>query len=142
MNVIKVSNIMGIDPKPFDPKTYVEEDVFVTDESGTKKRIRLEDSIVRWRTIRNADGTTSVSGMLSMYWLVLELNNMLLILGLTLLCVLIFAIILFLTVFSFYLFLCATCVQRKHRSLWLPVNTVSIRQPSNLKVAFNLVQVV
>jgi hypothetical protein len=95
MNVIKVSNIMGIDPKPFDPKTYVEEDVFVTDESGTKKRIRLEDNIVRWRTIRNADGTTSVSGMLSMYWLVLELNNMLLILGLTLLCVLIFAIILF-----------------------------------------------
>ncbi|ONM51087.1 Protein LEO1-like protein, partial [Zea mays] len=59
MNVIKVSNIMGIDPKPFDPKTYVEEDVFVTDESGTKKRIRLEDNIVRWRTIRNADGTTS-----------------------------------------------------------------------------------
>lgn len=104
MNVIKVSNIMGIDPKPFDPKTYVEEDVFVTDESGTKKRIRLEDNIVRWRTIRNADGTTSVSGMLSMYWLVLELNNMLLILGLTLLCVLIFAIILFLTVFSFIYF--------------------------------------
>ncbi|RCV09142.1 hypothetical protein SETIT_2G002800v2 [Setaria italica] len=59
MNVIKVSNIMGIDPKPFDPKTYVEEDVFVTDESGTKKRIRLEDNIVRWRTVRNPDGTTS-----------------------------------------------------------------------------------
>ncbi|KAF8699012.1 hypothetical protein HU200_034845 [Digitaria exilis] len=59
MNVIKVSNIMGIDPKPFDPKTYVEESVFVTDESGTKKRIRLEDNIVRWRTVRNADGTKS-----------------------------------------------------------------------------------
>ncbi|CAN6180869.1 unnamed protein product [Urochloa humidicola] len=59
MNVIKVSNIMGIDPKPFDPKTYVEEDVFVTDESGTKKKIRLEDNIVRWRTVRNSDGTTS-----------------------------------------------------------------------------------
>lgn len=59
MNVIKVSNIMGIDPKPFDPKTYVEEDVFVTDESGTKKRIRLEDNIVRWRTVRNKDGSTS-----------------------------------------------------------------------------------
>ena len=52
---------MGIDPKPFDPKTYVEEDVFVTDESGTKKRIRLEDNIVRWRNVRNADGSTSVS---------------------------------------------------------------------------------
>ena len=82
MNVIKVSNIMGIDPKPFDPKTYVEEDAFVTDESGTKKRIRLEDNIVRWRTVRNADGTTSVSGMLSMYQLVLEFTNILMILEL------------------------------------------------------------
>ncbi|PON68964.1 Leo1-like protein [Parasponia andersonii] len=59
MNMIKVSNIMGIDPKPFDPKTYVEEDTFVTDESGSKKRIRLENNIVRWRTIRNPDGTIS-----------------------------------------------------------------------------------
>lgn len=59
MNMIKVSNIMGIDPKPFDPKTYVEEDTFVTDESGSKKRIRLENNIVRWRTVRNPDGTTS-----------------------------------------------------------------------------------
>ena len=61
MNMIKVSNIMGIDPKPFDPKTFVEEDIFVTDESGSKKRIRLENNIVRWRTVRNPDGTTSVS---------------------------------------------------------------------------------
>ncbi|KAF5477130.1 hypothetical protein F2P56_003802 [Juglans regia] len=59
MNMIKVSNIMGIAPKPFDPKTYVEEDTFVTDESGSKKRIRLENNIVRWRTVRNSDGTTS-----------------------------------------------------------------------------------
>ncbi|XP_068662701.1 protein LEO1 homolog isoform X2 [Aristolochia californica] len=59
MNMIKVSNIMGIDPKPFDPKTYVEEEVFVTDESGAKKRIRLEDNIVRWRSVRNRDGSIS-----------------------------------------------------------------------------------
>ncbi|KNA10585.1 hypothetical protein SOVF_142980 [Spinacia oleracea] len=59
MNMIRVSNIMGIDPKPFDPKTYVEEDVFVTDESGTKKRIRLENNIVRWRNVKKADGTIS-----------------------------------------------------------------------------------
>ena len=55
---------MGIDPKPFDPKTYVEEDTFVTDESGSKKRIRLENNIVRWRTVRNPDGTASVSSYL------------------------------------------------------------------------------
>ncbi|GAB4860866.1 hypothetical protein Ancab_036026 [Ancistrocladus abbreviatus] len=59
MNIIRVSNIMGIDPKPFDPKTYVEEDVFVTDESGTKKRIRLENNIVHWRNVKKADGTIS-----------------------------------------------------------------------------------
>uniref|UniRef100_A0A803M0U5 Uncharacterized protein n=1 Tax=Chenopodium quinoa TaxID=63459 RepID=A0A803M0U5_CHEQI len=57
MNMIRVSNIMGIDPKPFDPKTFVEEDVFVTDESGAKKRIRLENNIVRWRTVKKPDGT-------------------------------------------------------------------------------------
>ena len=51
---------MGIDPKPFDPKTYVEEDIFVTDESGANKRIRLENNIVRWRTVRKPDGTTKV----------------------------------------------------------------------------------
>ncbi|XP_004299310.1 PREDICTED: uncharacterized protein LOC101315341 [Fragaria vesca subsp. vesca] len=59
MNMIKVSNIMGIDRKQFDPKTYVEEDTFVTDESGTKKRIRLENNIVRWRKVRNSDGRVS-----------------------------------------------------------------------------------
>ncbi|OAY31117.1 protein LEO1 homolog isoform X2 [Manihot esculenta] len=60
MNMIKVSNIMGIDPNPFDPKTYVEEKTFVTDESGAKTRIRLENNIVRWRTVRNPDGTKHV----------------------------------------------------------------------------------
>lgn len=61
MNTIKVSNIMGVDPKPFDPKTYVEEDTFVTDESGSNKKIRLENNIVRWRTVRKPNGGTSVS---------------------------------------------------------------------------------
>lgn len=59
MNMIKVSNIMGVDPKPFDPKTYVEENMFVTDESGAKKPIRLENNIVRWRRVRKPDGTVS-----------------------------------------------------------------------------------
>ncbi|ESQ31822.1 hypothetical protein EUTSA_v10003808mg [Eutrema salsugineum] len=58
MNMIKVSNIMGIDPKPFDAKTYVEEDTFETDESGTKKRIRLGNNIVRHRFVKSRDGKT------------------------------------------------------------------------------------
>ncbi|KAL5723144.1 hypothetical protein ACHQM5_006572 [Ranunculus cassubicifolius] len=56
MNMIKVSNIMGIDMKPFDAKTYVEEDNIVTDESGQRKPIRLENNIVRWRTVRQPNG--------------------------------------------------------------------------------------
>lgn len=64
MNMIKVSNIMGIDPTPFDPKTYVVEDEFETDESGSKKRIRLENNIVRWRNVKNPDGTITVSSIM------------------------------------------------------------------------------
>ena len=62
MKLIKASNIMGIDPKPFGPKTFEDADIFVTDESGSKKRIRLDNNIVRWRIVRNPDGTESVSG--------------------------------------------------------------------------------
>ncbi|KAK1388050.1 hypothetical protein POM88_016228 [Heracleum sosnowskyi] len=40
-------------------KTYVEEDEFETDESGSKKRIRLENNIVRWRNVKNPDGTVT-----------------------------------------------------------------------------------
>ncbi|CAL9244445.1 unnamed protein product [Arabidopsis halleri] len=58
MNMIKVSNIMGIDPKPFDAKTFVEEDTFVTEEPGAKKRIRLENNIVRHRFVKSRDGKT------------------------------------------------------------------------------------
>ncbi|KAK6123092.1 hypothetical protein DH2020_043153 [Rehmannia glutinosa] len=60
MNMIKVSNIMGIDPKPFDPHSYEEEDFYVTDESGSKKRIRLENNVVRWRKVKRPDGTASI----------------------------------------------------------------------------------
>uniref|UniRef100_A0A0D9VZ67 Leo1-like protein n=1 Tax=Leersia perrieri TaxID=77586 RepID=A0A0D9VZ67_9ORYZ len=59
MNVFKVSNIMGINLKPFDPETYVQEDASMTDESGGRKKIRLEDNVVRYRFAKNADGTES-----------------------------------------------------------------------------------
>lgn len=60
MNMIKVSNIMGIEPKPFDPKIYLEEDdSFVTDEFGSRKRIRLQNNIVRWRMIKHPNGKSS-----------------------------------------------------------------------------------
>ncbi|KAK1643964.1 hypothetical protein QYE76_061769 [Lolium multiflorum] len=57
MNVIKVSNIVGIDPELFNPETY-EEDAFITGESEGKKRIYL--NVVRWRMAKNPDGTETV----------------------------------------------------------------------------------
>ncbi|KAJ0236332.1 Protein LEO1 [Hirschfeldia incana] len=56
MNMIKVSSIMGIDPKPFDAKTFVEEDTFERD--GAKTRIRLVNNIVRHRFVKGRDGKT------------------------------------------------------------------------------------
>ncbi|CAH8362066.1 unnamed protein product [Eruca vesicaria subsp. sativa] len=58
LNMIKVSNIMGIDPKPFDAKTFVEEETFESDEPGGKMRIRLANNIVRHRFVKGRDGKT------------------------------------------------------------------------------------
>ncbi|XP_024516325.1 protein LEO1 homolog [Selaginella moellendorffii] len=57
MNLVRISNIMDIEQRPFDPKTYVEEDGFV-DETG-RRRIRIEENVVRWRYVRNRDGSRS-----------------------------------------------------------------------------------
>ncbi|KAH8957484.1 hypothetical protein BDL97_07G093900 [Sphagnum fallax] len=60
LNVVRLSNIMDIDVKPFDPNTYVAEEMFVTDDvTGRKQRLRLEGNVVRWRASHNDDGTTS-----------------------------------------------------------------------------------
>ncbi|MCO5591259.1 hypothetical protein L7F22_045240 [Adiantum nelumboides] len=57
MHIVRVSNIMGIESKPFDPKTYIEEEEqFITDETGHKQRLRLEDNVARWRKVRDRDG--------------------------------------------------------------------------------------
>jgi hypothetical protein len=65
MHVVRVSNIMGIESKPFNPRTYVEEEHFVTDETGHKQRIRLEDNVVRWRIARDRNGGINVRNLLS-----------------------------------------------------------------------------
>ncbi|GFP87440.1 RNA polymerase-associated protein leo1 [Phtheirospermum japonicum] len=59
MATIRLSNVIGIDPNPFDPMTYVDEDHYVTDESGSKRCIP-HTNIIRWREVKNPDGTTSV----------------------------------------------------------------------------------
>ncbi|KAL0342456.1 UNVERIFIED_CONTAM: protein LEO1 [Sesamum calycinum] len=59
MATINLSSIIGIDPNQFDPATYVEEDFYVTDASGVSRLIP-PTNIIRWREVRNPDGTTSV----------------------------------------------------------------------------------
>ncbi|EMS51461.1 hypothetical protein TRIUR3_04169 [Triticum urartu] len=49
---------MGINPKPFDPETYMEEDDFITDESKGKESVHMD--VVRCRRAKNADGTESL----------------------------------------------------------------------------------
>lgn len=58
LKVIKVSNVVGINPKPFDPETYMEEDDFVTDESNGKKSVHK--NVIHCRMAKNADGTKSL----------------------------------------------------------------------------------
>ncbi|KAL8457549.1 hypothetical protein ACS0TY_035422 [Phlomoides rotata] len=60
MNMIKVSNIMGIDPQPFYPDTFLEEDHYVSEVSGSKKKMRLENNVVRWRRVKHPDGRISI----------------------------------------------------------------------------------
>lgn len=59
MHMIKLSNIVGIEPKPFDPSTYVAQDFYTTDNSGARRRI-LPNNVIRWRNVKNLDGTTTV----------------------------------------------------------------------------------
>ncbi|KAL2516068.1 Protein LEO1-like protein [Forsythia ovata] len=59
MHLVRLPNIVGIDPRPFHPSTYVEQDFFATDNSGSRRRIPSKN-IIRWRPVKNPDGTTSV----------------------------------------------------------------------------------
>lgn len=46
----------------------MEDNAFVKDESGSNKRISLVNNIVRWREVKNPDGTTSVSGLVNTFY--------------------------------------------------------------------------
>lgn len=51
------SNILGVEPKPFDAARWDEEaeEVDEVDENG-QKRVRLRNNIMRWRYAPDADG--------------------------------------------------------------------------------------
>lgn len=59
MATFNTSNIIGIDPKPFDPSTYVEENYYVTDTSGCKRDLPFTN-IIRWRQVTSTDGKISL----------------------------------------------------------------------------------
>ena len=58
---MKLSNIINIEAKPFDPATYkeAEEEEYV-DNDGTK-RVRMRDqNVIRWRRTVNEDGSSGM----------------------------------------------------------------------------------
>lgn len=55
LNIVRMSNIMNIDMKPFDPETYEAEESFTTEVEGRKQHIRLEENVVRWRPDREGN---------------------------------------------------------------------------------------
>lgn len=60
MATFNISNVIGVDPKPFDPSTYVEENYYVTDISGSKRHLPSAN-IIRWRQVSGPGGKISVS---------------------------------------------------------------------------------
>lgn len=59
MATFNISNVIGVDPKPFDPSTYVEENYYVTDTSGSKRHLPSAN-IIRWRQISGPGGKISL----------------------------------------------------------------------------------
>ena len=56
LRLAKFSNIIGIEPLPFDPATYTAKGVEYIDEGGNK-RVRLHDTnAIRWRWAAGSDG--------------------------------------------------------------------------------------
>ncbi|XP_075516598.1 protein LEO1 homolog isoform X1 [Primulina tabacum] len=59
MATFNISNVIGVDPKPFDPSTYVEENYYVTDTSGSKRHLPSAN-IIRWRQVSGPGGKISL----------------------------------------------------------------------------------
>jgi hypothetical protein len=52
LNIVRTSNIMSIDTKPFDPKTYEAQEPFTTEVEGQKQHSTLAScSQPRWNRI-------------------------------------------------------------------------------------------
>ncbi|XP_073018107.1 protein LEO1 homolog isoform X2 [Primulina eburnea] len=58
MENLDFPNLIAIDPLSFDPATYVEQNLYGEDASGFKRCIPVSN-VIRWREVKNPDGTTS-----------------------------------------------------------------------------------
>ncbi len=57
LRMLRLSNILGIETRPFNPDTFQMEDAVYVDEEG-KQRVRLQDqNTIRWRNTVLPDGT-------------------------------------------------------------------------------------
>ncbi|CAA3024823.1 LEO1 homolog [Olea europaea subsp. europaea] len=67
MYLVRLPNIVAIDPRPYDRSTYVVQDLFATDSSGSRRQIPFK-IIIRWKHVKNPDGV--------FYILIMQLSHM------------------------------------------------------------------
>lgn len=58
--IVKMTNIAGVESRPFDPDTYELEEEVVVDVDGTQRMRANDQNVIRWRKVVDADGTARV----------------------------------------------------------------------------------
>ena len=54
---MRLSNILNIETRPFDPATHQAQEADVVTDGSGKQRVRLrEQNVIRWRVSQGADG--------------------------------------------------------------------------------------
>ena len=56
--LVKMSNVVGVESRPFDPETYELEESHVVNADGTMRMRASDTNVIRWRTVKNPDGST------------------------------------------------------------------------------------
>ena len=57
--IVKMTNIAGVQSRPFNPDTYELEEEVVVDLDGTQRMRANDQNVIRWRTVTAPDGTTT-----------------------------------------------------------------------------------
>eukprot|EP00884_Botryococcus_braunii_P003478 jgi/Botrbrau1/13130/Bobra.0187s0085.1 len=59
LRLVKLSNILGIDTRPFDPASFEKQEEIYTDEGGNRRLRLMDQNTIRWRYVTQPDGTVT-----------------------------------------------------------------------------------